>query len=73
MKFGIRSSNLNIFQNGEKQGINFKPNHRDIYAWNCYLFKHPAFFVQRPRQTPGNYLFSRGTGLFKRKESAENA
>ena len=41
---------------GEKQGIiNFRPNHREMSAWNRYLFEHYAvfvlFFVQKPRQT----------------------
>ena len=37
---------------GGKQGINFRPNHRDMSTRNCYLFEHEAifvlFFVQKP-------------------------
>ena len=30
---------------GDKQDIDFRPNHRDMSPWNCYLFEHKAVFV----------------------------
>ena len=50
---------------GEKQGINFRPNHRDLSTRNCYSFEHLA------KTDPKNAFLSRGTGSFKRR-SAES-
>ena len=47
MKSFTRNSDLNIFKKRAKNGggggvgrINFRPYHRDISTWNCYLLKH---------------------------------
>ena len=60
---------------GEKQGISFRANHRNMSTRNRCLFEHLAVFalfcVQEPRQTlkmfsfPGVQGFVRGEGQQK--------
>ena len=52
------------------------PNHRDMSTRNCYSFEHLVvfvlFFVQKTEKGTKNCFFSKATGLFKRRGSAEN-
>ena len=41
----IKTSDLNIFKQGEKQGISFRQIYRDMSTRNCYLLEHLAVFV----------------------------